>query len=136
MQPARPQFVAPIVRWAFIVGGVALGIYLSPITPTWWHDTPSLRWLHYVLPWTVQSAGFILYALLLLSNRIGPMIAACALGAFFFLCELVALCATIGRNPLIQGHHVVNGYLFVGLFLVIAFHVAAGVRALLDLESP
>lgn len=117
-----------LVRWSFMVTGGFVAYTLSPFAPTGWHDTPSLLWLHRVLPWPILAAMFALYVVLLGTNRIGCVVVGDFLGLFMYLCELVALCVTAPGHP-------VNGLAFAAFFLACVFHGAAGRLALYDLES-
>jgi hypothetical protein len=117
-----------LVRLSFILTGGYLAWLLSPWGPTRLHDTPSLLWLNRILPWWLLALLFAVYTLLLVWG--GPLssIVADSLGAFLYLCEFIALCATAGGHP-------VNGWAFCSFFLAIAIHFAAARLAMLDYQN-
>jgi hypothetical protein len=90
-----PFYRSPVTRWALFTTGLGLAVAFAPWGPTAWRDTPSLHWLHQLLPWPIISLLFALYALLLLWGRTEAVAAADWLGLFIYGCELVALLATI-----------------------------------------
>jgi hypothetical protein len=129
MTPPRVFYRSSIVNWAFTLSGAFLTFDLSPWAPAGWHATPSLIWLHRIFPWWALSLFFAVYTLLLLSGRILAVAVGDMLGAFLWLCGLIALGWTFngGRG---------NPWVLIAFFLVVVFHLAAGRLAFAQREMP
>lgn len=126
--PSGPFFRWWFVRWWFALCGGFLTVYLSPWAPREWHNTPSLHWLHQVLPYWAMSAGFLLYTILLIADRLSGVILADFLGAAMYLCETVALIWTVDLDRW-------NGWAFVAFATCVVFHIASGRLAVYLHES-
>lgn len=115
-----------VVHVAFILTGIGMAFALSPLAPSQWRQTPSLLWLHRLLPWNLLCAGFVVYVLLLLWGTVLPTLIADFLGLFMYGCELVALLATLHVS------HRTNPFAIAGLFLACVLHFAAARLATLQ----
>lgn len=115
----RVFYRSEVVRWALILTGGYLAYALSPVGPTAWRETPSLRLLHHVVPWPVLSAGFVVYVLLLLWGRVSTGEWAAWLGLFMYLGELIALLVTV------RAEHHNNPFGISGVFLACVLHFAS-----------
>jgi hypothetical protein len=118
-----------LTRWSFIITGLGVAFTLSPFAPAAWHDTPSLRWLHHLLPFPLMACGFVLYVALLATDRLDLVIVADFLGLFMYLCELIALVVTASHNRF-------NGITTAAMCLACVYHYAAGRLALYHREWP
>lgn len=109
------------------VGLTASGLFmfyaLSPAGPAVWRETPSLLWLHRVLPWPVMAVGFLLYVVLLI---LGSFVwtrgyaLGCWLGLYLYACGFAASVATLRLD------HKTNPYLIAGTFLAGLLHYLSG----------
>lgn len=119
---------SPVVRLAFIISGAFLTYALSPWAPEPWHDTPSLRFLHMVLPYSFMAAGFAVYTLLLL-GPIRCVIVADAIGLALYLIAFVALLVTVRFD------RPTNPFAITGVALAVVLHFAACRLAIYENES-
>lgn len=114
-----PFYRSIIVRYSFILSGSFLAWSLSSWGPRPWRSTPSLRWLHQVLPWPLMSAGFAVYVCLLVWGSVKSSAVADWLGLFMYGCAFIAAVVTVRfdrpTNPIGIG----------ALFLVCVLHYAA-----------
>jgi hypothetical protein len=118
-RPPMPFYRSPVTRWALFTTGFGLAMAFAPWGPTAWRNTPSLHWLHQLLPWPLISLLFAVYALLLLWGRTEAVAAADWLGLFIYGCELIALIATIRFD------RPTNPFAISGVFLACILHFAA-----------
>lgn len=121
-----PFYRTTWTRFTFIATGAYLAVALSPWGPDQWKNTPSLRWLHLVMPWTLLAVLFAGYVLLLLWGRVEAVAVASAVGAVLYGWELVALIATL------HVHRPTNPLSIAAVFLACVFHLAAARLAIIQ----
>lgn len=126
---AVPFYRTAITQYGFALAGAFLAYALSPWAPPPWHDTPSLRWLHSVMPYSVMAGGFALYTLLLLTHRIVATVIADFIGLAAYGTGLVAVLVTLRMD------RPTNPLLIASLFLACVLHFAAGRLALIQKEA-
>lgn len=114
----HPFYRSPFTRVAFIITGAPLAWVMSPWGPQEWHESPSLHWLHLVLPWSLLSGLFAVYVILQVWGEIHAIAAADFIGSVLYGWEFVALAVTA------QAHRV-NPIAIAAMFLAFAFHLAA-----------
>lgn len=117
------------VNIAMILCGAFLTFALSPWSPTQWRSTPSLIWLHRVLPWPAISIAFLVYTVLLTWGTVRAAVTASFLGLALYGFEFLALIVTAHGHP-------INAFGFPVFFLVCVLHLAAGRLALFQREMP
>lgn len=126
MADSGPFYRTPLIRFALIAAGVPLTWAFSPWGPDQWRDTPSLHWLHTVLPWSFLSLLFAGYVVLLSTGNVVAVAVAEVAGAVVFGWELVALVVTLHparpTNPLAVA----------AVFLTCVFHIAAARLAIIQ----
>lgn len=98
-----PFYRSRITRVVFIVSGLFMVWALGPFGPALWHETPSLEWLHSLLPWPVLATGFLIHCVLLWWGTVPASILADWMGVFMYSFGFIALVRTlsVGRvaNP-------------------------------------
>lgn len=98
-----PFYRSVVTRIVFIITGLSMAWALGPFGPALWHETPSLEWLHSLIPWSVLAGVFLIHSLLLWWGSLPASILADWMGVFMYGAGLIALVRTVsvGRptNP-------------------------------------
>lgn len=115
----------PLTRWSCAITGAYLAYALSPWGPAQWRDTPSLRWLHQVLPWIALTVLFGLYTVLLAWGRLRAVIVADGIGAVLYGWELIALAVTTRTDS------PTNPLAIAAVLLAMVLHIAAARLAIM-----
>lgn len=112
-----PWYRSNIARITAALGG-GMVCYAFGFGPDYWHDTPSLRWLHQDVPWVAFAIYFGVYSVLLAVGTALTSIIGNAMGMGAFIVEFVALVATVHK-------HTFNPIIFDAVILagVLHFHV-------------
>lgn len=124
-----PFYRSQWTRWLFIATGAWLTYTVSPYAPAPWHDTPSLRWLHQVLPYWLMAGLCAVYVLMLARNHLTLVIVADYLGLALYLLAFVALLATL------RDWRPTNPFAIAGTLLAVGYHLHAGRLAVHDREA-
>lgn len=123
---STPFYRGDATRFALALSGCYLTFALSPFGPTQWRNTPSLHWLHSVLPWSLLAVLFAAYTVLLLWGRVEAVGAAEVIGAVLYGWELVALIVTV------QLHAPANPLAIAAVFVACVMHLAAARLAIVQ----
>lgn len=124
-----PFYRSNVTRWAFILTGTYLAVSLSPWGPAEWRDTPSLRWLHTVVPFPVMVAAFAAYVAMHLLGSLRIVVLADYLGLALYGIGLVALLVTVRLD------RPTNPLAIAAVALACVLHYMAGKLAVNDKEA-
>lgn len=106
-----------LLRWCEVTLGLYLAVVFSPLGPDAWRDTPSLRWLHAILPWTLLLVLLVAYVVLVAVGQAWAYVLGSALGVVLYGWEFVALFVTLHLNA------PSNPFVFAAMTLAVLLHI-------------